>query len=108
MGFFADNFLEITLKASKVTNEEIYQKCKREERQKGNIEPEINARENTQPALAVPSVPQTDLPPIAWTWEASIFSPAVESVATQDFDVHETGPPRPAGPLYLRHCALLN
>jgi hypothetical protein len=67
-----------------------------------------SAREITQPTVAVPAAPRTELPPVGWVWEDSAFSTAIDFAATFDFPVHETGPPRPVGALYLRHCALLN
>lgn len=67
-----------------------------------------SAREITQPTVAVTSATQTDLPPQAWVWENSTLPFHDERFTREDFTVQETGPPRPVGPLYLTHCALLN
>lgn len=73
-----------------------------------HCEQACSAREITQPVIAVPAVAQTDLPTVTWIWQDALprFERCV--VAIEEFAVHETGPPRPSGALYLRHCALLN
>jgi hypothetical protein len=73
-----------------------------------HCESACSAREITQPTVAVPAATQTNLPPDLWVWANSSLHAAPRFVAASEFVVHETGPPRPAGALYLMHCALLN
>lgn len=67
-----------------------------------------SAREITQPTIAIPAASESNLPAIAWVWEDRLFEFGHQKTRTRELPVLETGPPRPDGPLYLRHCALLN
>jgi len=78
-------------------------------RKKGcQCERACSAREITQPTVAVPAATQIDLPAPAWVWEDTVFHALDAVAAEEELTVRETGPPRSAGPLYLRYCALLN
>lgn len=63
-------------------------------------------RELTQPVVAVPAPPVLKLPPMDWVWLEGEFQPAVWA-AEETIPALDTGPPRPAGPIYQVHCALL-
>ena len=67
-----------------------------------------SARELTQPKVAAPSATHTELPIVAWIWEDTAGFIHGSRGVTEEIPAIDTGPPRPAGPLYLRYCALLN
>jgi hypothetical protein len=73
-----------------------------------HCESACSAREITQPTVAAPAMPRTDLPPDLWVWEDSSFHASSPFFSASGFVVHETGPPQPPRALYLLHCALLN
>lgn len=63
-------------------------------------------RELTQPVVAVPAPPVSNVPAMDWVWLEEEFQPTIW-VAEKDFRVLDTGPPRSTRPIYHVHCALL-